>query len=445
MIQRCQLSSAANCFLNSHREDNDAERISMDRPTAPYYDGHNWKSTVSVAMELERHRYSMLLDFHRIGTQMEDSIDRLYLGCKKAKKVDTVPQTRWLVQRGTVKADKIPAHLQTPFVLNPTPSRVSEWPRHFENSHLSEHTGRLGLPLDQDHVDVHWSRERLKTLRASAEEKGRKDQRISVQDYHDTVSLYIHNPKSPGGNGPMLKETTLYWWDKVPQTMAAIDYEIFNGTDEEKKKAETKLTELENLFRRNQLKRKQISGADGRARKAQKMANLHREFKRSGSVRDKIEDFEHIKERGGEGYLAVSHHLSAVPGYMIYDFQNERQLGTGLWNSIGPGNGVKRARSSPVWRIHDPYGAHSSLRLVSNASSEFQEKYVTKATYSPPTSIHTVDGSAEPLQQESDPEDTYLDWTQSDETNSDETVCDEIYLETDSDECEIAEEESIVI
>ncbi|TGO23670.1 hypothetical protein BPAE_0125g00230 [Botrytis paeoniae] len=439
MIQRCQLSSAANCFLNSHRENDDAESISMDHPTAPYYDGHNWKSALSVAKELERHRNSMFLECRRIETQIEDSVNRMDLGYRKAKKVDPTPKAQELIQRGSARACTVPAHLQTPFVLNPTPNRVSGWPSRFENSHLSEHTGRLGIPVDHDRRDIHWSGERLNIIRASAENKGRKNQRYSVQDYHGTILHYIHNPNRPGGNGLILNAMALYWWDKVPGTMEWINNELSKGIEKKKKKrAEKRSTELKNIFRRNQLKRKRIVAADKSAKKAQKLANLHREFKRSEFLRERIEQFEYIKKRGGEGYLEVNHHLSAVPRYMTHEFQNERLLGTGFWNGIGPSNGVKRERIGSVWRNHDPYGVHSSLRMVSNASSEFQEKYVTKASYGPPTSIHTVDGSAKPLEQESDPEDTDPDGTKSDETD-----CDETYFETDFDGWKIEEDESM--
>ncbi|TGO62077.1 hypothetical protein BCON_0022g00150 [Botryotinia convoluta] len=451
MIQRCQLSSAANCFLNSHRENDDAESISMNHPTAPYYDGHNWKSALSVATELEHHRISGGLNYRRIVTQMDDSVKRIGLGYKKAKKVDPTPKAQELVQRGSVRAGAVPAHLQTPFVLNPTPNRVSEWPSRFENSHLSEHTGRLGLPVDHDHGDMHQSGLYLGIIRVSADKKGRKDQRFSAEDYRDSMSQYIPNPNSPGGNGQLLNAMSIYLWDKVPKTMAEIHYEISKGTEEEKKKkkkAENRLSKLENIFRRNQLKRKRIVAADNSAKKAQKMATLHREFKKSEFLREKIEQFEYIKGRGGEGYLEISHHLSAVPGYMTHEFRTERLLGTGLWNGNGPGNGVKRERPGSVWRYHDPYGVHSSLRIVSNDSSGFQEKYVTKANYGPPTSIHTVDGSAEPLKQESDPEDIESDEiesdkTEPDETEPDETESDETYFETDSDGWEIEEDESV--
>ncbi|KAF5870416.1 uncharacterized protein Bfra_009802 [Botrytis fragariae] len=439
MIQRCQLSSAANCFLNSHRKNDNAKFLSMSNPTAPYYDGNNWKSAVSVATELERHSYSAVTDCRRVMAQIDDSFKRIDLGYGTAKKVDPTPEARKLIQRGSARATTIRAHLQTPFVLNPTPNRVSKWPSRYENSHLSEHTGRLGIPADRDRRDMHWSGERLNIIRASADNKGHKNQRYSPLDYYGTILHYMYSPNRPGENVLVLNAMALHWWDKVPDTMEGINNELSNGIENKKKeKAGKSLSKLEGIFRRNQLKRKRIVAADKGAKKAQRMANRHREFKKSEFLREQIERFEYVKERGGDGYLEVNHHLSAVPGYMYHEFKSERLLGTGLWNGIGPGNGARRERLGSVWRQHDLHGVYSSLRMVSNASSDFQEKYVTKATYGPSTSIHTVDDWAEPMEEESDPDDIY-----SDETELDETSLGETHFATNSNECEIAEDESI--
>ncbi|TGO33088.1 hypothetical protein BHYA_0267g00050 [Botrytis hyacinthi] len=429
MVQRCHLSSAANLFVNSHSEYDDDEPLSMNHPTAPYHDGHNWKSATSVATELENQKDSALENHWRIRAQMEYSFKRIELRCKKAKKVDQIRRARRLVQRGSARAANYPAYLQTPFILNPTPNRVSRWPSRFENSHLSEHTGRLGLPVNHGHEDMNQGGLHLETIRASADNNGRKDQEYSPQLYHDYILEHNHNPNSPGGIMPLLGSMALYLFDKLPHTMRSIQHVLSKGTeDEEKRKAEIKMCKLKNIFRRNQLKRKRISTADKSAKKAQIMANLYMSFKKSPLVREQIEQFEYIKKRGGEDYLEVNHHLSAVPGYMNHELHNERLQGTGMWSGIGPGNGVKRQRIGSVWHNHDPYGMHSSLRMVSNASSDFQEEYVTKTTYPPPTSIHTVDGGAEPMKEESIPEDT----------DSDET-----YFEADSDEWETEEDETM--
>ncbi|KAF7950377.1 hypothetical protein EAE96_007664 [Botrytis aclada] len=417
MIRRCQLSSAANAFLNTHFDGVDAESLSNNPATVPYYDGYNWKSSQSAATELWGHGHSAHLDYKRIETQMKDSYERLDLGYENARRVDPPPKKQELVQRGTYKASDVPACSQTPFVLNPISNRLSKFPSRFENSHLSEHTGRLGLPVDHDHGDTRQSGEQLEILRLAAHDKGRKDLGLSVKEYKDHLSRYIPNPDSPGGNGALCNEISLRLWEKVPVTMSGIHYELDNGTDEEEKqKAANKLSKLESVLRRNQFKRKLILTAERGAARAQKMAHLQREFK-SAFLRRKIEHFEYIKEKGGEGYLKVEHHLTAVPGYMFHEFKLDRLQGTGLWNAIGPDNGVKRVRPGSEWRRRDPKGAQSSLRMVSNASSGFQAEYVKKKSYGPPTSMRTVDTSDEPMKQEPDPIDTDSDEQRSDETD----------------------------
>ncbi|TGO07814.1 hypothetical protein BTUL_0244g00110 [Botrytis tulipae] len=448
MIQRCQLSSAANLFLNSHDEYNYDEPLPMNHPTAPYYDGHNWKSAESVAKELERHKESAFDEYWRIREQMEDSLQRIELGYKNAKRADRKRKAKKIVKRGSARAVSYPAHLQTPFILNPTPNRVSPWPSRFENSHLSEHTGRLGLPVNHDHEDMNQGGLHLEFIRASADSSGRKDQQYSPRLYHDHILEYSNNSNSPGVNKPLLESVALFLFENLPQTMKRIHHEITKGTDDEKRmKAEIKLSKLKNIFRRNQLKRKRIKTANKSAAKAQKIANHYIAFKKSADLEEQIEQFEYIKNRG-EGYLEVNHHLSAVPGYMGHELSNERLQGTGLWNGMGPGNGVKRKRMGSVWRNRDPYGFHSSLRMVSNASSDFQEEYVTKATYHPPTWIHTVDGRAERMAEEPIPEDIDPDQIYSDETSSDQTSpvdisSDQTSLEKDSDEWVTEEDETI--
>lgn len=59
---------------------NFSEPVSMNDPTAPYYDGHNWKSAMSVSNELDRHTHSVVKDYWRIRAQMDDSLNRLDLG-----------------------------------------------------------------------------------------------------------------------------------------------------------------------------------------------------------------------------------------------------------------------------------------------------------------------------------------------------------------------------
>ncbi|TGO48203.1 hypothetical protein BOTNAR_0487g00010 [Botryotinia narcissicola] len=439
MIQRCKLSSAANLFLNSHNEYDDNEPVPLNHPTAPYYDGHNWKSAESVAKELEHHKQSAVDEYFRIKEQMEDSFQRIELGYKNAKRVDQNCKAKNIAQRGSVRATHYPAYLQTPFILNPTPNRVSPWPRGFENPQLSEHTGMLGLPVNNDHEDMDQGALHLEFIRANADSNGRNDQQYSPQDYHDHILEHSHNPNSPNGNKPLLESVALFLFNRLPQTMKRIRHEITKGTDDEKMmKAEILLSKLKNIFRRNQLKRKLIKTANKHAMKAQRLANLYIGYKKSASLREQIEQFEYIKERGGEGYLEVNHHLSAVPRYMDRELSGERLLGTGLSNGIGPGNGVKRKRMGSVWRNRDPYGFHSSLRIVSNASSDFQEEYVTKATYPPPNLIHTVDGGAERMAEESIPEDIDSDEiyseTSSDHTSPIDISSDETSLETKSDE-----------
>ncbi|KAF7891129.1 uncharacterized protein EAF02_001454 [Botrytis sinoallii] len=449
MIQRCQLSSAANCFLNSHREDDDTSSVSMKHPTAAYYDGHNWKSATSVARELEHQRHFVFKEIQRMETQIRDSVERIHLGYPKARKVDPTPKKQEIAQRGSARAANVRAHSQTPFILNPGPTRYSEWPSRFENSHLSEHTGRLGIPVYHEHRDVQWSGEYLKMMRVGAHDKGRIDQRYSVQNYYEHVLDNIHTLDRSRGNGFVLNEMALYWSQKLPRTMAAINDAFLHGTNDKRmRKAQNTLSNLKNIYKRNQLKRKRVSGANRGAKKAQRMANLLGELKKSPFLREQIEQFEYIKERGGDAYLEVKHHLSAVPGYMSHEFKNERLPVNGLWNGIGTGNGVKRERTGSVWSSYDPYGVCSSLRMVSNASSDFQEEYVTKATYGPPTSIHTVDNAAEPMEEESDPDETNLDEsdvedTYSDQTYSDETSSDEDFFPMDLDRPETEESETM--
>lgn len=354
--------------------------------------------------------------------------------------MDRLPKTRDLVQRGSAKAIGFPAHLQTPFVLNPTSNRISEWPSRFENSHLSEHTGSLGLPVNHDDEDTNQSGLYLESIRASAISNGRKDQQYSPQLYHNY--LLGHNQDS---NMPLLGSMALYFVVKLPQTMRRIGNNIFNGTEEEKMKAKNKLSRLQNIFRRNQLKRKPMITADRGAKKAQEEANIYRSFKKSKSLSEQMDQFECIKRRGGAGYLEINHHLSAVPGYMNSEVFHERLPCTGLWNAIGPGNGVKRERRGSVWRTHDPHGVHSSLRMVSNASSDFQEEYITKATYPLPTSIHTVDGGSERMREESIPKDEDSDETDADEKSPNQIFqvdisSDDTCIETDNDEWETEDE-----
>ncbi|KAF7891746.1 hypothetical protein EAF00_008048 [Botryotinia globosa] len=448
MIQRFRLSSTANLFLNSHYEYNYDEPLPMNHPTTPYYDGHNWKSAESVAKELEHFGESAFEDYWRIKDQMEESFKRIELGYKNARRADRRHKAKKIAQRGSARAVRYRAHLQSPFILNPTPNRVSPWPSRFENSQSSEHTGSLGLPVNHDYEDINQGGLYLEFIRASAGSNGRKDQQYTPQLYHDHILHYSHNYDSLGGNKPILQEVALFLFDKLPHTMKEIHREISKGTDDEKRmKAEIKLSKLKNIFRRNQLKRKRIKTAIKGAAKAQKMANVYVAFKKSGALREQIEQFEYIKKRGGEGYLEVNHHLTAVPGYMGRELSNERLQGTGLWSGIGPGNGVKRKRMGSVWRNRDSYGLHSSLRMVSNASSDFQEEYVTKATYPSPTWIHTVDGGAERMTEESIPEDINPDEIYSeistDETSAIDISTDETSFKTNSDEWVTEEDKTV--
>lgn len=88
-----------------------------------------------------------------------------------------------------------------------------------------------------------------------------------------------------------------------------------------------------------------------------------------------VQDFDELNEKLAERgerkiIIDVSHSLRAIPCYVDFDFKQDRALGTGLSNSIGAGDRVKRKRFG--FRF-DPNGRKSSLRLVTNARDDTDE------------------------------------------------------------------------
>ncbi|KAK8904152.1 hypothetical protein QC760_007583 [Botrytis cinerea] len=443
MIQRCQLSSAANCFLNSCFVQDNNKSFGRDHPQAPYYAGRNWKSAMSAATELDEHRKMTIQEYQRVRVQIEDSINRIDLCHKKAEKVKLELKEKEPVQRGSTGALSARAHLQTPLVLNSTSDSFPiELPRLAENSHLSEHTGSLELPLHRKskaRSALHLRTQRTRIVATVTNERGAP--RFSAEYYNKCVSHYeFPNPDSPSPNGRLFNALFLFLSDAMPAPLTEIQAKILNGTEEERKEAKNEISEMNTRHQRELTKRKMIIRAQMSAMKAQGVAAHLLEFKTTDPFLKTVSQFEEIKERGGEDYLRIKHHLSAVPKYVAYEFRNERQIGTGLWNAIGPGNGVKRARPGSMWREHDPRGMHSSLRMVSNASGDFQEEYVTKASSGPPTSIHPVDDLPVPLEEELDTEESesaYYD-SDSDDSDSDDSDSDD----SDSDDSDSDESDS---
>ncbi|KAK6598906.1 hypothetical protein H4I96_08110 [Botrytis cinerea] len=412
MIQRCQLSSAANCFLNSCFVQDNNKSFGRDHPQAPYYAGRNWKSAMSAATELDEHRKMTIQEYQRVRVQIEDSINRIDLCHKKAEKVKLELKEKEPVQRGSTGALSARAHLQTPLVLNSTSDSFPiELPRLAENSHLSEHTGSLELPLHRKskaRSALHLRTQRTRIVATVTNERGAP--RFSAEYYNNTLT--------------------------------EIQAKILNGTEEERKEAKNEISEMNTRHQRELTKRKMIIRAQMSAMKAQGVAAHLLEFKTTDPFLKTVSQFEEIKERGGEDYLRIKHHLSAVPKYVAYEFRNERQIGTGLWNAIGPGNGVKRARPGSMWREHDPRGMHSSLRMVSNASGDFQEEYVTKASSGPPTSIHPVDDLPVPLEEELDTEESESAYYDSDSDDSDSDDSDSDDSDSDESDSDDSDEDS---
>ncbi|TEY86459.1 hypothetical protein BOTCAL_0008g00330 [Botryotinia calthae] len=437
IIQRCQLSSTANCFLNCPLVQNNNEPIPRGHPTAPYYAGQNWKSAMSAATELDERNKIMTREHQRVRAQIEDSINIIDLCHKKAEKVKPECKKKELVQRGSAAARSVPAHLQTPFVPNPTPNPfATELPGLIGDSNLSEHTGSLELPLHRKteaRSALYLHMQRISFITNEC-----KTSRFSAEHYNKCMSNYeFPNPDSPDKNGTLFNKMLLFLSDTSPTTLTEIQAKILNGTEEEKKNAKIELSEMDNTYRRERTTTKSIIRAEIYATRARHAAARLVESKTTNSFRETISQFEDIKERGGEAYLKIKHHLSAVPEYVTYEFRNERQMGTGLWNAIGPGNGVKRGRPGSMWRENDLRGMHSSLRMVSNASSDFQEEYVTKASSGPPTSIHPVDDLPELLEEESNTEESNTGETESDDDESDYYDSDDYDSDDyDSDDCD---------
>ncbi|KAF7861861.1 hypothetical protein EAF04_007743 [Stromatinia cepivora] len=425
MVQRSRLSSAANHFLNGPHKcaykyvGNWYDAYELEEaspyapwlnspvppaPTIPYLGDSDWKSAKSAAVELERCEKFELAELRRLDEQLRWSYGKLARGdIDDITTTDLLPPSirLRLMRKGDMAGEndcangqtprdpsqsnltsgtcrKINRAPRTPLPSAPTPQKY-KWlvRRLYENRPLSHHSGALS---------------ELKLKLDIAQNMTHDKPGEILRDMREIINMKVilfcpqRRPITVGNNISM-KEKDLR---DTKADIQRINGMTRGGPDGQSLRSVADLEEQKDRDNDLRCKVSIKNTVNGKVEEAARSADARRAHKSSHCVRTMDQYFNHLKESGGADFLKKAKHcLSAMPWYMRCNSRRERVLGTGLSNSIGAGNGVKRKRSGFEY---DPDGEKSSLRMVTNVRGSVDEcLYVIKTGYGLATSIRSVD------------------------------------------------------